>query len=221
MTERKKSWDWLIKEIEESMEKHRHLTGVEKFVDELAAVLTIRQIASLYIVGGNVELRDIMNNCNHLERDFTVYLGHILSELKKLDEPAKIKNKDGEVIFTGANPRDTIKDAAEQAVKAGVSLQRANLQGAYLRDANLKGADLRGAVLEDADLSWAILQKANLEDADLTRAKLHRTRLGKANLAGVKLEVFDMGWPDLHGAKIKIGNNVFSLKLANKEVSDD
>jgi hypothetical protein len=214
MTKRKKSWDWLIKEIEEGMERHRHLTGVEKFLDELASVLTIREIASLYIALGNVELRDIMNNCNHLERDgdFTVYLGHILSELKKLDEPAKIKNKDGEVIFTGANPRDTIKDAAEQAVKAGVSLQRANLQGAYLRDANLKGADLRGAVLEDADLSWAILQKANLEDADLTRAKLHCTRLEKANLAGVKLEVFDINWPYLHNAKIQMGNRVFTLK---------
>ena len=108
MAKRKKSWDWLIKEIEEDMERHRHLTGVEKFEDELASVLTIRGIASLYIAVGNVELRDIMNNCNHLERDscFTVYLGHILSELQKLDRPCHDCCCQADVLLELANKED-------------------------------------------------------------------------------------------------------------------
>jgi len=44
----------------------------------------------------------------------------------------EIKNIYDKVIYTSANPNDTIKQALEQSVKAGVSLQGANLRGAIL-----------------------------------------------------------------------------------------
>ena len=56
-------------------------------------------------------------------------------------------------------------------------LQRADLQGAYLRGADLRGAylpgaDLRGAYLRGADLRGAYLHRADLRGAYLQRADL-------------------------------------------------
>lgn len=60
-------------------------------------------------------------------------------------------------------------------------LIRANLIGAYLRDADLRGADLRkanlsGADLREADLRGADLRKANLSGSDLREADLSGTK---------------------------------------------
>ncbi len=67
----------------------------------------------------------------------------------------------GAVIFEGEYP--TIKDAVEAAVKQGVSLAYADLEGA------LEGADLRGADFRGADLRGASLIGANLEAPDSFR----------------------------------------------------
>ena len=75
----------------------------------------------------------------------------------------EIKNMDGKVIYTSANPNDTIKQALEQSVKAGVSLQGASLQGANLQGANLRGADLWRADLEGAKLEGADLHNATIK----------------------------------------------------------
>jgi hypothetical protein len=45
----------------------------------------------------------------------------------------------------------------------GADLQRADLEGAYLRDANLQGADLQGAYLRNANLQGADLRGARYE----------------------------------------------------------
>ena len=63
-------------------------------------------------------------------------------------------------------------------------LRGANLEGTDLRDANLKGADLRGADLRKADLRGADLYKANLEGADLTGARMEDMLVDSAHLTG-------------------------------------
>jgi hypothetical protein len=60
--------------------------------------------------------------------------------------------------------------------------KRADLSGAYLREADLRGANLRGA-----NLSVANLRKADLRDADLRGANLSVANLCEANLGGAKL----------------------------------
>jgi hypothetical protein len=60
--------------------------------------------------------------------------------------------------------------------------RRADLSGAYLREADLRGADLRGA-----DLRVANLRKADLRDADLREANLSGANLCEANLNNTKL----------------------------------
>lgn len=96
-----------------------------------------------------------------------------------------IKNIDGDVIFTSASPDDTIKEALEQAVKAGVSLQR-------------------------ADLEWTDLQGVDLRDADLQDTNLNEAKLMGANLRGVDLE-----GADLRGAKIRMSDRTFKLEACD------
>ena len=79
--------------------------------------------------------------------------------------------RDGRVLFTAKNATD-VRQAVEEARKAG-----AYLRDAYLRDANLRGANLWGANLRGADL-W---------DADLRDANLRGANLGGANLWGADL----------------------------------
>jgi hypothetical protein len=62
----------------------------------------------------------------------------------------EIKNRwNGTVIYT-SDEVSSIKELVEKAVKDGVDLYGADLEGAYLRYINLEGADLRGANLEGA-----------------------------------------------------------------------
>lgn len=82
-----------------------------------------------------------------------------------------IKNIDGEVIYTSASETDTIKQAVEQAVKAG-----ADLRGADLSDADLRGSDLEGA-----NLRWANLHRADLTGADLRGANLGGAKIKLGN----------------------------------------
>ena len=91
-----------------------------------------------------------------------------------------IKNIDGEVIYTSASETDTIKQAVEQAVKAGADLRGADLWNANLRWANLWNANLRGANLWNANL-----RGADLEGADLRGARI---KLGNRTF---KLEACD------------------------------
>ena len=65
---------------------------------------------------------------------------------------------------------------------------RANLKGAYLKDANLYGANLKDANLKDANLEGANLKDANLEGANLKGAYLKGAYLEGANLKGAYLK---------------------------------
>ena len=75
------------------------------------------------------------------------------------------------------------------------NLNCASLRGANLLDANLTGAKLNGANLEGANLTGAKLNGANLEGANLTRANLKGANLRGANLEYVKLS--DAILPDI------------------------
>jgi uncharacterized protein YjbI with pentapeptide repeats len=66
----------------------------------------------------------------------------------------------------------------------GAYLRDADLTGANLSDANLHEADLTGADLHDANLTGAYLRDADLHDANLTGAYLRDADLHDANLTG-------------------------------------
>lgn len=95
---------------------------------------------------------------------------------------------------------EAVLECQQRASEAG---WRADLQGAYLRDADLQGADLqradlRGANLMGADLRGAFLQRADLEGADLVGADLRG-----AYLVGAYLVDADLQGADLRGAYLQ------------------
>ena len=87
----------------------------------------------------------------------------------------EIKNRQGEIIITGAY--ESVKDVCEKSK---------NLSGANLREADLRGADLSGANLREANLREANLYGANLREANLRGADLRKANLYRANLRGAK-----------------------------------
>ncbi len=93
----------------------------------------------------------------------------------------------GEVIVSG-----------DVSIKELVEINRANLCGANLIDANLCGANLCGANLIDANLCGANLCGANLIDANLRGANLCGANLCGANLEGeilTKTPIYiDLDW---------------------------
>ena len=123
-------------------------------------------------------------------------------EIEVLQRHAKwLKNEEGgeKADLQGANLRDAnLWDADLQ----GANLRDANLRDANLRDANLWGADLRGANLRDADLRGADLRDANLWDADLQGANLRDANLRDANLQGANLRDANLRGADLWGADL-------------------
>ena len=88
---------------------------------------------------------------------------------------------------------------------------RANLRGAYLREANLSGADLRGAYLREANLREAYLRGADMSWADLRGAYLREANLSEADLRGA-----DLSGADLRGAYLREANlSEANLREAN------
>ena len=90
----------------------------------------------------------------------------------------------------------------------GANLRRANLRGAYLRGANLQEADLRLAnlqntILLDANLSYADLRGAKLRGANLSNADVRRANLRRADLRGALLRCANLRGVDLRGADLR------------------
>ena len=80
----------------------------------------------------------------------------------------KLKRIDKSIIID--QEFKTVKEAVEYCVENKISLQSADLIGAYLKGANLIGADLIGADLIGANLIDADLRGADLIGADLVDA---------------------------------------------------
>ncbi len=82
---------------------------------------------------------------------------------------------------------------------------RINLQGSWLRGANLSAARLEGAMLaeahlQEADLSQARLQKANLHLTRLQKAALHHAHLQGTDLRQARLQKAALHHAHLQGA---------------------
>ena len=104
----------------------------------------------------------------------------------------------------------------EGADLEGAKLRKANLEGAKLEVANLREADLERANLEGADLWGAKLRRANLEGANLEVANFEEAILEVANLTEARLEEANLWRADLKNADLEGAN----LEGANLREAD-
>jgi uncharacterized protein YjbI with pentapeptide repeats len=87
--------------------------------------------------------------------------------------------------------------------KTIVSLESANLVGAFLLGVNLWGADLTEADLGGVNLEGAYLPDANLRLANLVHANLEYASLNNTHLEGACLEYADLKGANLEGAHLE------------------
>lgn len=111
----------------------------------------------------------------------------------------EIKNLQGEVFFKSDSP--SIKETIKDAIRKGISLNKAYLKGVNLSGADLSGADLSGANLGSAYLRGVILRSADLNGAKFNLADLSGAKLMGANLSGTALSNTILSWANLNGAK--------------------
>lgn len=124
------------------------------------------------------------------------------------------------------------REIVEKAAKAGVHilslqkarLDRADLRGADLGFANLQNAflvasDLRGANLGFASLENAILSATNLQEVDLTTAILQGAILSEANLQEALLDGAILQGANLRSANLQ-GASLRSANLKGADLSE-
>jgi uncharacterized protein YjbI with pentapeptide repeats len=140
----------------------------------------------------------------------------LLSTFSKEHKMSKITifNINGSEIFSHECEGNTIKTTVEEAVKQGVNLTHAILNGAVLN-----GAVLNGAILNGAILMGAILYSANLYGATLTGANLYGANLTGANLTGTDLTGTDLTGANLYGANL-YGANLTDTDLTDTDLTD-
>ncbi len=103
---------------------------------------------------------------------------------------------------------EELQSALEAAIAKGANLWHANLQEAYLADANLQGArlllaNLQEAYLANANFQGADLRRANLQEAYLAGAS---TNLQGADLTGANLQEADLRYANLQEADLDYAN---------------
>lgn len=125
--------------------------------------------------------------------------------------------EDPETCRPKANSR-----AVREAVFAFVEIERgrgekADLSGAYLREASLSGGNLSGATLSFANLSGALLVGADLSGANLLGANLSGAELGfGADLRlGANLFGANLFGAELEGANLEGARNLTPAQLAD------
>ena len=108
-------------------------------------------------------------------------------------------------LITGVDPIISLNGAnLSGAFLFRANLNGANLSGAHLYSSLLRGANLNGTDLTDADLSGANLSSAILDNAFLSGADLSFAFLFRANLSDA----------DLRGADLSNARNLTNQQLA-------
>lgn len=101
----------------------------------------------------------------------------------------------------------------------GANLQFARLQGTKLFRANLQGADLFRADLEKADVSSANMREAKLPLARLLEAELGAAELEGSDLSKANLQGAGLLWAKLKGSKLQ-GANLRAVRLQGADLRE-
>ena len=123
----------------------------------------------------------------------------------------EIKRIDGTVAYESQSAT-SLKEAAEEAVRQGVSLARANFSGAHFPGAHFPGANFSGANFFGAHFSGANFSGANFSRANFYGANFYGAE-GILHVGPVDgWDMYAVRWPD--GPRIKAGCRWFTVDEA-------
>ena len=111
----------------------------------------------------------------------------------------EIKRIDGTVAYESQSAT-SLKEAAEEAVRQGVSLARANFSGAHFPGANFFGAHFSGADCSGAHFSGANFFGANFFGADFSLANFSRANFSRADFSLANFSRADFSGAHFSGA---------------------
>ena len=133
----------------------------------------------------------------------------------------EIRRIDGTVAYESQSAT-SLKEAAEEAVRQGVSLARANFFGAHFSGANFSRANFYKADFCEADFSRANFSRANFSGADFYKAEFSGADFYGASFYGAKgilhvgpvdgWDMYAVRWDD--GPRIKAGCRWFTVTEA-------
>ena len=133
----------------------------------------------------------------------------------------EIKRIDGTVAYESQSAT-SLKEAAEEAVRQGVSLAGAHFPLAHFSGANFPRANFYGANFYKADFYKANFSLANFSGADFSRANFSGASFYGANFFGVEgilhvgpvdgWDMYAVRWDD--GPRIKAGCRWFTVTEA-------
>jgi uncharacterized protein YjbI with pentapeptide repeats len=126
----------------------------------------------------------------------------------------EITNKENKVIYVSKNA-ENIREAVEEAVRRGVSLENANFAGKDLSYLEARGGVFSGACFESAILDYAELETITACSADFRRASFIKTRIEASILTNCTFahskwdscwinssEFFDSDFTEVHMSEI-------------------
>ncbi|WP_054762628.1 pentapeptide repeat-containing protein [Methylomonas koyamae] len=119
------------------------------------------------------------------------------------DHQAWLEKWDAQTKSMSADGRPTLCNADLHGVNLnGAFLRQADLRGADLSESQLHGADLFGASMTKAYLHLTQLSTADLDNAQMQDANLTAAVLKDAKMSGADLSQADLYLADLRGAKL-------------------
>ena len=122
----------------------------------------------------------------------------------------EIKRIDGTVAYESQSAT-SLKEAAVEAVRQGVSLARAHFPLAHFSGANFSGANFSGANFYKADFYKANFSLANFSGADFSRANFSRADFSLANFYGADFSLANFSLANFSGASF-YGANFFGVE---------
>jgi len=117
----------------------------------------------------------------------------------------EIKRIDGTVAYESQSAT-SLKEAAEEAVRQGVSLALANFSGANFSGAHFSGANFSGANFSLANFSRANFSGANFSGADFSLADFSRANFSRANFSGADFYKANFSGANFSGANFSRAN---------------
>ena len=193
-----------IKLIAEQLDQQRHINSANQFRD---GIELLKSENDAVVVGSIILLDDLARNFpdNYAKSVFEVFCGFLRVDTKENWDKYILNNKSkyntDSLLLANYYFPNKYQTLINRVFKDKNSFYRKSigkdflidLNGVYLKNADLSKTDFKGADLENSSMQWSNLNDANLENAKLKFANLKEVTLFhailvKSDLSGAQLQ---------------------------------